>query len=93
MSETADMIARKVMRVRDNVLGQCLTNALGPDWDFESLKGRITYRVDMLWGKDQTTYWLDGKILVTFTIPEQPMPVYDSTEFKMQCETPHWETA
>lgn len=93
MTDAAEQIARKVCRVRDNVIRQCLTNALGPDWDFDSLKGRLTYRTDRLWDKDQTTYWLDGKALVTFTLPAQPMPVFDNTEFKMQYETPHWEAA
>lgn len=90
MSEAAEQIARKVVRVRDNVIRQCLTNALGPDWDFESLKGRISHRTDNLWDKDQTIYWLDGKVLAIFTIPAQPMQVFDSMEFKMQYETPHW---
>lgn len=92
-TEIAAQLSLQLTRIKDNVIRQCLTNALGPDWEFESLKGRLTYREDRVWDGAQTTYWLDGKVLVTFKLPSQPMTISGRMDFKVQYETPYWEAA
>lgn len=90
-TKIAEKVARQLTRIKDNVIHQCLTNALGPDWDFESLKGRLTYRIDKLWDGEQTIYFLDNKVLVSFKLPPQPIEFSCCLEFKLQYETPYWE--
>lgn len=88
-----EQAARTVTRIKDNVIRQCLTNALGPDWDFDSLKGRLTYREAKLWDKEQTIYFLDNQELVTFSLPRQPIEFSRSLNFTLQYETPYWRAA
>lgn len=88
-----EQAARRLTRIKDNVITQCLTNALGPDWDFESLQGRLSFRQEKHWGKEQTIYFLDNRELVTFSLPRQPIEFGASLNFTLQYETPYWRSA